>query len=78
MSKNAIFMHFALMCLTCDAEEKVSRVKVNGHMGQGQRSNWLRSNKGSKQRQVASLRIFMIRHDIDLNLSQYFMISDGN
>ena len=36
MSKNVIFMHFALLYLTCDLEVKVSRVKVKGHMGQGQ------------------------------------------
>ena len=54
MSKNVIFMHFALMCLTCDTQVKVSRAKVKGHMSQGQRLNWLRSNKGSKQRQVGS------------------------
>ena len=54
MSEKVIFMHFALMCLTCDMEVKVSRVKVKGHMGQGQRSNWLRSIKGSKLRQVGS------------------------
>ena len=29
-------------------------VKVKGHMGQGQRSHWPRSNKDSKQRQVGS------------------------
>ena len=52
MSKKVIIMHFALVCLTCEVEVKISRAKVKGHMGQGQRSNWPGSSKGSKQRQV--------------------------
>ncbi len=31
-----------------------SSVKVKGHMGQGQRSHWPRSNKGPEERQVGS------------------------
>ncbi len=38
--KKVIFMHFALVCLTCDVEVKVSRVKViwvkvKGQIGRG-------------------------------------------
>ncbi len=47
--KKLIFVHFSSVYLTC-----VLGVKVKGHMGQVQRSNWPRSNKGSKQRQVGS------------------------
>ena len=53
MSKIVIFVHFDVVFLTCDLEIKVYRVKVKGHMGQGQRSNLPRSYKGSKQ-QVGS------------------------
>ena len=42
------------MYLICDLRSKVTSVKVKGHVGQGQRLHWSRSDKDSKERQVGS------------------------
>ena len=51
--------HFLSVCLSvCDWKNHQKRsleyVKVKGHMCQGQRSIWSKSNKDSKERQVGS------------------------
>ena len=49
--------HFKLFHIVFDIsylEVKVASVKVMGHVGQGQRSYWSRSNKDFKGRQVGS------------------------